>query len=121
LQTVAIVDASPQQQYLYPEFLLFQSLFKRHGVQAVIADPAQRVWQGNKLWCNGVAIDLLDNRLTDFALTQPAHAHLREAYLQDAVVFTPHPQAHALWADKRNLALLSNEVDPKVRTDLMSV
>lgn len=108
LQTVAIVDASPQQQYLYPEFLLCQSLFKRHGVQAVIADPAQLVWQGNKLWCDGVAIDLVYNRLTDFALTEPAHAHLREAYLQDAVVLTPHPQAHALLADKRNLALLSN-------------
>jgi hypothetical protein len=44
--------------------------------------------------------------LTDFALSEPAHAHLREAYLQDAVVLTPHPQAHALLADKRNLALL---------------
>ncbi len=108
LQTVAIVDALPQQQYLYPEFLLFQSLFKRHGVQAFIVDPAQLVWQGNKLWCDGVAIDLVYNRLTDFALVESAHAHLREAYLQDAVVLTPHPQAHALWADKRNLALLSN-------------
>ena len=31
---------------------------------------------------------------------------MREAYLQSAVVLTPHPQAHALYADKRNLALL---------------
>jgi hypothetical protein len=53
-----------------------------------------------------VAIDLVYNRLTDFALAEPQHAHLREAYAQDAVVLTPHPQAHALFADKRNLALL---------------
>jgi len=108
LKTLAIVDASPAQQYLYPEFLLFQSLFKRHGLQAFIADPAQLVWRDQRLWCEGVAIDLVYNRLTDFALTAPSHAHLREAYLQDAVVLTPHPQAHALLADKRNLALLCN-------------
>jgi hypothetical protein len=106
LQTVAIVDASPEQQYLYPEFLLFQGLFRRHGIQAWIADPSQLVWRDNKLWFDNTAIDLVYNRLTDFALAEPAHADLREAYLQDAVVLTPHPQAHALLADKRNLALL---------------
>lgn len=108
LQTVAIVDASPTQQYLYPEFLLFQSLFKRHGIRAFVADPAQLVWREGRLWCEGEAIDLVYNRLTDFALSEPQHAHLREAYLCDAVVLTPHPQAHALLADKRNLALLCN-------------
>jgi len=106
LQTVAIVDTLPAQQYLYPEFLLFQNLFQRHGIKAFIADPSQLVWRDQRLWCDGVAIDLVYNRLTDFALTEPAHAHVREAYLQDAVVLTPHPQAHALLADKRNLALL---------------
>ena len=106
LQTLAIVDASPEQQYLYPEFLLFQGLFRRHGIQAWIADPSQLVWRDHRLWLDETAIDLVYNRLTDFALSEPAHAHLREAYLQDAVVLTPHPQAHALMADKRNLALL---------------
>jgi hypothetical protein len=106
LRTVAIVDALPEQQYLYPEFLLFQNLFKQHGIQAFVVDPAQLVWRDQQLWVDGVAIDLVYNRLTDFALTEPAHAHLRQAYLQDAVVLTPHPQAHALLADKRNLALL---------------
>lgn len=106
LQTVAIVDASPTQQYLYPEFLLFQSLFQRHGIRAFVADPAQLDWRDGRLWCEGEAIDLVYNRLTDFALSEPEHAHVREAYLTDAVVLTPHPRAHALLADKRNLALL---------------
>lgn len=108
LQSVAIVDASPAQQYLYPEFLLFQSLFKRHSIRAFVVDPAQLDWRDGRLWCEGEAIDLVYNRLTDFALTEPQHAHLREAYMTDAVVLTPHPQAHALYANKRNLALLSN-------------
>ena len=38
----------------------------------------------------------------------PANASLREAYLSRNVVVTPHPHAHALYADKRNLALLTD-------------
>jgi hypothetical protein len=108
LRTIAIVDEAPQEQYLYPEFLLFQQLFRRHGIEAVIAGPAEFSLRGGVLWHGALAIDLVYNRLTDFALEAPASAVLREAYLASAVVLTPHPQAHALYADKRNLALLSD-------------
>jgi len=53
-------------------------------------------------------MDFVYNRLTDFSLEEPAHAPLREAYLAGAVVVSPHPRAHALYADKRNLALFSD-------------
>ena len=33
---------------------------------------------------------------------------LREAYLQHGIVLTPHPRAHALYADKRRLVLFSD-------------
>jgi hypothetical protein len=108
LRSVAIVDENPGQQYLYPEFLLFQQLFRRHGLQAVIAGPFEFSLRGGVLWHDEMAIDLVYNRLTDFALADPASATLREAYLGNAMVLTPHPQAHALYADKRNLALLSD-------------
>jgi hypothetical protein len=52
---------------------------------------------------------LIYNRLTDFYLEEPAHAELRAAYEAGAVVLTPHPRAHALYADKRNLITLSHE------------
>jgi hypothetical protein len=108
LCSIAIVDESPEQQYLYPEFLLFQRLFQRHGLQAVIAGPTQFSWRDGALWHGDLAVDLVYNRLTDFSLAEPASATLRDAYLANAVVLTPHPQAHALYADKRNLALLSD-------------
>ncbi len=108
LHSIAIVDESPEQQYLYPEFLLFQRLFRRHGLQAVIAGPSEFSLRGGVLWYGDLAIDLVYNRLTDFSLAEPASATLREAYLLNAMVLTPHPQAHALYADKRNLALLSD-------------
>jgi hypothetical protein len=53
-------------------------------------------------------IDLVYNRLADFSLYMPSSAALREAYLENAVVVTPHPRAHVLYADKRNLALLTD-------------
>lgn len=109
LATIAIVDAAPQEQYLYAEFLLFQRLFERHGLRAVIADPAELAWRGGRLWHADLPIDLVYNRLTDFYLEQPAHAALRDAWTQQGVVLTPHPQAHALYADKRRLALFSDD------------
>ncbi|MEO8310534.1 MAG: hypothetical protein ABI520_05115 [Caldimonas sp.] len=108
LRSIAIVDETPEQQYLYPEFLLFQQLFQRHGLQAVIADPSELALRGGLLWHGDCAIDLVYNRLTDFVLAAPASATLRDAYLERAAVLTPHPQAHALYADKRNLALLGD-------------
>lgn len=106
LTTIAIVDADPFAEYLYPEFLLFQRLFERAGFVAVIADPADLMFKDGILSHHGTPIDLVYNRLTDFMLESDASAHLRAAYLVNAVVLTPHPQAHALYADKRNLALL---------------
>ncbi|HEY8856984.1 MAG TPA: hypothetical protein VIM43_06470 [Rugosibacter sp.] len=108
LTTVAIVDIAPQSQYLYPEFLLFQRLFVEAGIEAVICDPTELVFHDNALWHGTMRIDLVYNRLTDFALSEPASAALREAYLADAAMITPHPRAHALYADKRNLVALSD-------------
>ncbi|CAN5672532.1 hypothetical protein BH11PSE12_BH11PSE12_27010 [soil metagenome] len=108
LRSIAIVDQNPGQQCLYPEFLLFQKLFQRHGLQAVIAGPSEFSLRGGLLWHGDLAIDLVYNRLTDFSLAEQTSETLREAYLCNAMVLTPHPQAHALYADQRNLALLSD-------------
>ena len=109
LTSVAIVDHAPEQQYLYPEFLLYRELFKRHGVASVVCDPGALVRKEGRLWHDGSPIDFVYNRLTEFALEQPAHALLRQAYLAGEVVLSPHPRAHALYADKRNLTLLCDE------------
>ncbi len=108
LRTIAIVDDMPEAQYLYPEFLMFRELFQRHGLQAVITDPSALTMRDGVLWHGEAPIDMVYNRLTDFMLEAPASAALRAAYLENAVVLTPHPQAHALYADKRNLVLLSD-------------
>jgi hypothetical protein len=108
LTRIAIADDAPAKQYLYPEFLLFRALFERHHLEAVIADARELVWRDGALWHGEQRIDLVYNRLTDFYLVAPEHAALRAAYEAGAVVLTPHPRVHALYADKRNLVSLSD-------------
>ena len=109
LATVAIVDEAPLTQYLYPEFVLFQRMFERAGIRTVICDPRELAFRDGALWRAALRIDLVYNRLTDFALEAPANAVLREAWLTDAALITPHPRAHALYADKRNLVALCDD------------
>lgn len=109
LKSVAIVDKTPKDQYLYPEFVLFQRLFQTHGIEAVIAAPEDLVHRDNALWCGDHRIDLVYNRLTDFYLEMPEAKPLRKAYLKGEVVLTPSPRSHALLANKKNLTLLTDE------------
>jgi hypothetical protein len=107
-RTIAIVDDAPKDQHLYPEFLLAKTILDSHGVQTWIADPDELHFDGDRLTLAGRPIDLVYNRLVDFALGRPEHDTLRAAYVAGAVVVTPNPHVHALLADKRNLALLSD-------------
>ena len=127
LRVIAIVDENPQSQFMLPEFLLFKRLFEQNNFIAVICDPSELVYHDQALWHGNQRIDLVYNRLTDFGLEEPTNKTLLEAYLTESVVVTPHPRVHALYADKRNLTLLTNEaalielgVDAKTRAILLT-
>ncbi len=112
LRTVLITDDAPQAQYLAPEFALARQLFITHGITAAVGDARGLAWKDGALWhpaLPGVAVDLVYNRLTDFSLSDPSHQALRSAYVAGAAVVTPHPRAHALFADKRNLITLGDD------------
>jgi len=106
LRSIAIVDESPEQQYLYPEFLLLRQMLRRNGIEAVICDPNELLHHDGKLWHATQPIDFVYNRLTDFGFSEPAQATLKAAYLARDVAVSPHPWAHAVYADKRNLTLM---------------
>jgi hypothetical protein len=106
LRTIAIVDDAPDGQFLHSEFLLFRELFRRSNLDAFIVAPEQLRFTSSGLYYQDQHIDLVYNRLVDFYFEAPTHRTLRDAYLADAVVVTPHPMAHALYADKRNLITL---------------
>lgn len=109
LGRIAIVDDVPEQQYLYPEFLLFAQLFETHGVDCVITQADGLTCKNGALWHGEDRVDFVYNRLTDFYLADPAHATLRQAYTSDAAIVSPHPHAHTLYANKLNLTLLTDE------------
>ena len=108
LRRVAIVDENPAEQYLSPEFALFRQMFEEHGIEAIIAGPEALAHENDRLLVNGDPVDLVYNRLTDFYLQSAACAVLRDACEQGAVVLTPGPRTHALYANKRLLTVLSD-------------
>lgn len=128
LKRIAIVDDRPAEQYLYPEFILVQRFLQKHGIDAIIADGRQLRYEHGQLLSEGQPVDLVYNRLVDFSFDNPEHQALRTAYLDDAVVVTPNPRVHALYADKRNLVLLSDQAElrswglsPEMLADLAGV
>ena len=108
LRRIAIVDDAPQDQYLYPEFVLVQKMLVRHGIDAVICDPQALTLGDGGLYFGDLPVDLVYNRLVDFTLSEPRHAVLHDAYQTGAVVVTPNPHNHAVLAHKHNLTLLSD-------------
>lgn len=103
---IAIVDENPEQQYLYAEFVLFKEALESLGYSVAICDPAALRYSEGALRLDAQRVGYVYNRLTDFALEGPSQRALREAYMDRNVALSPHPRAHALWADKRNLTLL---------------
>jgi hypothetical protein len=101
---IAIVDRNPENQYLYPEFLLARKMLVDSGFEVSIAAPDDLSFDGKRLNFAGKAIDLVYNRLTDFYFENSESRALRDAYASGAVVVTPNPYHHALYANKQNLA-----------------
>jgi hypothetical protein len=106
---IAIVDDNPKEQYLYPEFQLFERLFSKFGTKARIADPKDLHVRDGNLWYGEDKVDMVYNRLTDFYLEDTAHASIRSAHEQNSIVLTPSPHHHAIYANKLNLVTLSSD------------
>ncbi|TGK03389.1 circularly permuted ATPgrasp domain protein [Leptospira selangorensis] len=105
---IAIVDESPSNQFLYPEFLLFRDLFRSKGIHSEILDPDQIELIGEELYFEGKRIDLIYNRLTDFHLSEDPNLKIFQAWKSGKVIVTPNPIDYDLYARKTNLNVLSD-------------
>lgn len=103
---IAIVDSAPEDQFLYPEFLLAKKMLINHGLKTIIAAPEELILVEDKLYYDGMLVDLIYNRLTDFDLDD--HSDIKSAWQSGAVVVTPDPLVYRQFADKRNLVKLSD-------------
>ncbi|MBW6512280.1 MAG: hypothetical protein K0A93_09270 [Desulfuromonadaceae bacterium] len=106
-QHIAIIDETPEEQFLYPELEAFAALFRARGCQVVITDPTQLSADHNGLCHDGQKIDLIYNRHCDFLLKSSALAEIRAAYLNGSVCLTPNPRGFALLSDKERLVCWS--------------
>lgn len=109
-ETIAIVDTSPQSQYLYPDMRLAQLLFERNGLHAIIVEPTDLRIRNGKLLCGEQQIDFVYNRTTDFSLTDPESRVLEDALINDIAVISPGPVQHAFYADKQNPLIWKNSL-----------
>lgn len=108
LKRIAIVDSEPEKQFLYPEFKIAQQVLNDSGIETIIVAPEHLSFEKDQLWCDKQSIDLVYNRLTDFSLIAETSQVLNAAYQAGAVVVTPNPFHHAIYANKQNLITLSN-------------
>ena len=105
---IAIIDNDPKSQFMFLEFELACQLLQARGIDTVILDPSELEYIDGALTAHGQKIDMVYNRLVDFAFEEPDHVLLKQAYLDGAVVVTPNPHVHAMLANKQNLTLLSD-------------
>ena len=110
LQTIAIVDENPSEQFLYPEFEICQKILVKNNIQTIISSPENLSIQNNNLYYNNsIKIDFVYNRLTDFYLRSNAKNNaLLTAYQNDFAAISPNPKIYDLYANKNNLINLSN-------------
>ncbi|WP_415064217.1 hypothetical protein [Bdellovibrio sp.] len=92
---VAITDEAPSQQRLYVEFLVYQELFKSFGWDSRILDYRELFQDFQP--------EFIYNRYTDFFLTEPSSAQLRQKFLNRDVCLSPNPYEYLLLADKQRL------------------
>ncbi len=82
--------------------------FESRGIGTDIVDPDDLEIRGEQLQARGVPDRSRIQPPHGFLFRGPRIRCLRTAYQRDLAVITPHPRAHALYANKGNLALMGD-------------
>ncbi len=93
--SVAIFDENPELQKLYIEFLIYQQIFKKHGLNSKILNQSE-VEQMK-------SFSIIYNRYTDFYLQNEASVKIKELFNSNEIQLSPHPYEYFLLADKQRL------------------
>ncbi len=101
--TIAIMDEDVTGQFMYPEMQAYAELFRKDGRRVMVVSPEDLVLRDGSLICDGVQVDAIYNRHTDFYLEGEGVAHIRQAYGLGKVAVNPHPRSYALIGDKTRM------------------
>ncbi len=111
---IAIIDEDPEQQRLYVEFLVFDTLFKKHGLfsQILNLDSSLKEKFEDHLKNFNKSFNFIYNRSTDFLFSSEKSKFLRECISNSEIVISPHPREYSLLADKSRLIEWTNPLSP---------
>jgi hypothetical protein len=103
---VAIVDEDIEKQKMYFEFLMYKDFFESWGWSAQIIEVDM---------IDPNDFDFIYNRFVDFYLARPNSKLLRDAWVAQKTLFSPHPREYLLLADKERLRdFFNHNVDPSI-------
>lgn len=99
-KSIAIMDEDVQAQYMYPEMVAYAELLRSDGRQLFIVSPEDIQAGDDGLYVEGVRLDGIYNRHTDFYLESEQLLHIRNAYFNGQIRLSPNPRSYALLGDK---------------------
>ncbi len=114
ISQIAIIDDQPKEQFLYPEFELFQDLLSKYLAPTHIIDAKDLKYENQEFFVQNsnqqkIKFDFIYNRLTDFYFSLDIHQSIKKAYDENICLITPNPFNHAIYAHKKNLQLLRDQ------------
>jgi hypothetical protein len=115
---VAIVDDDLASQPLLPEMRELGDLLRPLAQDVLIIDARELAFRNGRLRYSDTPIDRVYWRSTDFLLSDPVHAPIRQAVLSGSVVLAPSPEAYQAIADKRRLVNWSKQ--PELARDAVT-
>ncbi len=90
---ITIADSKPAEQRLYVEFLVYQQIFRKHGILSDIID-IENINENS---------GMIYNRYTDFYLQNESSKKIKELFNSEKINLSPQPWDYFLLADKQRL------------------
>ncbi len=106
---VAIVDDHLASQPLLSEMHALADLLRPFARDVLVVDAAQLTFRDGRLRFADQPVDRVYWRSTDFLLSEPAHAPVRQAVIEGSTILAPSPDAYRAIADKRRFVEWSKE------------
>ncbi len=101
---IAILDAEIEDQFFYYEMNAYARVLRDVGKKVwLVSPPSIELKENDFLYVEGIKIDGIYNRHTDFYLESQEMAHIKRAYMSGNIDLSPHPRSYALMADKTRM------------------
>ncbi|MFZ2152348.1 MAG: hypothetical protein WAV09_04560 [Minisyncoccia bacterium] len=113
LKTVAIMDENIQTQFLYPEILMCKEVLEKDGIRVFVVDSQDIEVKDGVAYCDKIKIDLIYNRNTDFYFENKGNRKFLQVLKDNKTIISPSPEDHFVFADKKNLVVLSHDENLK--------